>query len=254
MTAYKRIFIVGQPGAGKTLLAKTVAEKLGWQFIDADFGIEFHVGRILNEILGHEGSKSFMNCQFDILNTLLDKENIVVATDVSIVCSEKNRDLLAKEFSIFLQVGTTTQLARITRNPDSLLPVKDMKLFLDHLHQDRDQLFADIASLTIDSDDNDLEKHVANIIHILQSDNTLNTKKMVLEKKEVTLIHKKTHVPTHLSEQQAICLKLLSQGKSSKEIARDMHISHRTVEGHIKNMMELLGCDSSKELISLYFE
>jgi len=33
MSQIKRIFIVGHPGAGKALLAKALAEKLGWRSI-----------------------------------------------------------------------------------------------------------------------------------------------------------------------------------------------------------------------------
>jgi Shikimate kinase len=52
MGEYKRIYIVGHPGAGKALVAKTLAKKLGWQFIDANFDLEFRVGRIFPDILG----------------------------------------------------------------------------------------------------------------------------------------------------------------------------------------------------------
>lgn len=70
MTQHKRIFIIGHPGAGKGLLARTVAENLGWSFVDADIGIEFLVGKTLQEIIGHEGAKSFLQTQFDILTAL----------------------------------------------------------------------------------------------------------------------------------------------------------------------------------------
>ena len=51
MKQVQRIFIVGHHGAGKGLLAKTVAQSLGWRFVDADLGLESHVGRHVNEIL-----------------------------------------------------------------------------------------------------------------------------------------------------------------------------------------------------------
>ena len=60
------------------------------------------------------------------------------------------------------------------------------------------------------------------------------------------------HIPVQLTQQQAICLKFLAQGKSAKKIALDMKISYRTVEGTLAKTMELLGCSSSKELIAVY--
>ena len=90
MNKYKRIFIIGHPGAGKALLAKTLAEKLGWQFIDADLGLESRVGRTISEILGQESEAPFYHCESEILAHQLKQENIVVTTDASIVLNEKN--------------------------------------------------------------------------------------------------------------------------------------------------------------------
>lgn len=256
MSHYKRIFIIGHTGAGKALVAKTLAEKLGWQFIDADFGLELNIGRDLNEILGKQGQEAFYDCQSEILDALLKKENIVVATDGSIACSEKNRQLLSSEFVVFLGVSTSVQIERTTRNSASLLPIADLKVFFDKFHKERDSFYEEISSLTIDSDDSALEKHILRII-----DNVLENKEIktadvtfTLDKKDLMHFHKKLHIPVHLSEQQALCLKLLAQGKTSKVIARDLNISYRTVEGTLAKTMELLGCSSSKELIALYYD
>ncbi|WED41798.1 shikimate kinase [Legionella cardiaca] len=254
MNPCKRIFIVGQPGAGKALVAKKLAEKLGWEFIDADFGLEFRAGRNLRDLLGSEGHQFFYDCESTILSSQLQQENIVVATDGSIVCSEKNRELLLEEFVVFIDVSTSVQLERTARHPTPLLPVSDLKQFLDNLHQERDNFYEQVASLTIDSDDNELEQHLLHITKEAFETNEIKSVavKLTLDKKDLTLLHRDRYVPIHLSEQQASCLKLLAQGKSSKNIAREMNISFRTVEGNIAKTMELLGCTSSKELIALY--
>ena len=254
MSHYKRIFITGHPGAGKALLAKKLAEQLGWQFIDADLGLEFNIGRGLNEILG-TGLDAYYDCQSEILATQLNKENIVVATDGTIVCSEKNRQLLSSEFVVYLNVSTRVQMERTARNPAPLLPVRDVKTFLNALHTERDHLYEKMSRLTINGDDSALEKHLLDIIKEFTEAKDVDevSVKLTLDNKDLTLFHKKLHVPVHLSEQQAVCLKLLVQGKTSKVIAREMNISHRTVEGTLAKTMEQLGCSSSKELIALYY-
>ena len=73
-----------------------------------------------------------------------------------------------------------------------------------------------------------------------------------LTDRELVFFKHNTDIPVRISEQQAICLKHLSQGKSAKEIAREMDISYRTVEVYIAQLKEKLECDSSKDLISLY--
>lgn len=129
MNQPKRIFIVGLPGAGKGLFAKLLAEKLGWEFIDADLGIEYHIGRTLHEIFGAEGQKNFYQCQKEVLMGLRAKENIVATTDASIIDDEAIQELLSSEFVVFLQVSTDVQLGRISRNPLPLLTT-DLKTFL----------------------------------------------------------------------------------------------------------------------------
>ncbi|CZL28461.1 shikimate kinase [Legionella pneumophila] len=257
MNQPQRIFIIGHHGAGKGLLAKSVAQSLGWQFVDADLGLESHVGRHLTEILGGPGSDAFYDCQFDILTSLCTQEHIVVATDSSVVLSLKNRQLLRDEMTVFLDVSTPVQIERTSRKAANLLPIPSLSDFFDQLHDERDSLYKEVATLTIPGDDGKLEDHTHCIVKaILGNEKMLPKKnlKSTLEKKDFTLYHKKFHTKVNLSEQQAIYLKLLAQGKTAKEIAREAHVSYRTVEGIIAKLMESLGCSSSKELIALYHE
>lgn len=255
MGEFKRIFIVGHPGAGKGVLGKTLAEKMGWKFIDADFGLEFHIGRTLREILSKKGEESLHNCESEILDFLLNKENIIIATDAGIVCNEKNLHLLSSEFVVYLQVSTAVQLERTVRNATPFLLDTDLKSFLDELHNERDHLYEQIARLTINSDDSALEDHVLTIVkNFSQNTSAGISEKLSLDKKDLVFFHKTLHTPIYLSEQRAICLKLLAQGKSTKEIAKIIKISHRTIEKYIAKTAELLGCSSSKELIALYHE
>ncbi|QLZ67321.1 shikimate kinase [Legionella sp. PC1000] len=257
MNQPQRIFIVGHHGAGKGLLAKSVAQSLGWRFVDADLGLEFHVGRHVSEILGDPGSAAFYECQFDILTSLCTQEHIVVTTDSSVVLSLKNRQLLRDEMTIFLDVSTPVQIDRTARNTTSLLPISSLSDFFDQLHDERDNLYKEVATLIIQGDDGKLEEHTRGIVKaVVGNEEMLPQKnlKSILEKKDFTLYHKESHTKVELSEQQAIYLKLLAQGKTAKEIARETHVSYRTVEGMIAKLMESLGCSSSKELIALFHE
>jgi shikimate kinase len=253
MNQPQRIFIIGHPGAGKALLAKTVAQFLGWRFVDADLGLEFHIGRHLHEILGEQGQNAFYDCQFDILTSLCTQEHIVVTTDPSVACFEKNRQLLRNEITVWLHVSTPVQITRTSRNATHLLPLSSLHHFFEQLHDERDSLYKEVAKLIIQGDDGKLEDHARLIIKTTGNEKIPpKTLKSTLEKKDFTLFHKELHTPVCLSEQQAIYLKLLAQGKTAKEIARQTHVSYRTVEGTIAKLTESLGCSSSKELIALY--
>lgn len=56
------------------------------------------------------------------------------------------------------------------------------------------------------------------------------------------------HVPIYLTK----CLLLLLQGKTAKQIANKLLLSQRTVEHYTAALKQLLGCRSTKELISIY--
>ena len=55
--------------------------------------------------------------------------------------------------------------------------------------------------------------------------------------------------PKHLSDRQREVLQMLAEGKSMKEIAYILHISHRTVRFHKYRIMEELGLATNSEIV-----
>ena len=166
MNKPKRIFVVGHMGAGKALLSEALAKKLAWQYIDANPSLERFIGRSLNEIFGMQGEEAFHRCEADVISHYIGKEQVVVVLEESVIATEENRKLLSSEFVIYLKVSTTKQLERMKDGRIPLLPVSDMKAFLDKQHSERDHLFEEVATLTIESIS--VEEDVNKIIKILE--------------------------------------------------------------------------------------
>ena len=166
MTESKRIFIVGHTGAGKSLRGEALAEKLGWQYIDANPGLERYIGRNLNEIVGKEGEFAFHQCEAEIISHYINKEHVVVVMEEAVIATEKNRKLLSSEFVVYLKVSTPVQIERWTSGRSPLLPIADLKKFLDKQHLERDSLFEEVATLTIESIS--IEEDVNKIIKALE--------------------------------------------------------------------------------------
>jgi len=78
MKQNKPIFIIGHPGAGKALLAKTLANQIGWDLINADLGMEFKLGRQLRDIVGVEGEQALLKCQLDMLNYTTNAQKLSI--------------------------------------------------------------------------------------------------------------------------------------------------------------------------------
>ena len=151
MTKPKRIFIVGHMGAGKALLSEALAKKLGWKFIDANPSLERYIGRSLDEILGKQGEEAFHRCEAEIISHYIAKEHVVVVMEEAVIATEENRKLLSSEFVVYLKVSTPVQIERMQGGRIPLLPIADLKAFLDKQHLERDSLFEKVATLTIES-------------------------------------------------------------------------------------------------------
>lgn len=164
MNTPNRLFILGLPGAGKGLVAKTLAKKLGWEFIDADLGLEHQVGDHITDILGESGLNHFLKTQARVLNKLKETNNIVVTTDTSVVLSKENRKLLQAEYSVYIKASVKTLMERYEHSPIPLLGATTRKILLDKLHQDRDDLYQQTASQTIDTDIDYFDEHVDRIL------------------------------------------------------------------------------------------
>jgi len=162
----KRIFVVGHMGAGKALLSEALAKKLGWQFIDANPSLERYIGRSLNEIFGNQGEEAFHRCEAEIISHYIGKEHVVVLLEEAVIATEENRKLLSPEFVIYLKVSTPVQMERMQGGRTPLLPIVDLKAFLDKQHLERDSLFEEVTTLTIESIS--VEEDVNKIIQILE--------------------------------------------------------------------------------------
>lgn len=162
MTTPKRIFIIGHLGALKSRTAEALAQKLGWQFIDANPSLERYIGRNLHDILGKQGEAAFHQCEGEILEYYKNKQQVVVVLEEGVVTSEENRKLLSDEYVVYLKVSISEQLARWDQGRAPLLPIADVKAFLEEQHNQRDDLYQALASISIDS--RDVDENVASIM------------------------------------------------------------------------------------------
>src|SRR3990167_2430628 len=253
MSKIKRIIIVGHPGAGKAVLGRAIADRLHWDYIDADYGIELTTGAPVDQILGEVGNEGLRNCEYKILDENKHRENIVLNTDAGIVLSERNRESIKNNFYVvFVNVGVDVQLERLSMNNPPLLANSDIKSLLNIIHE-RDPFFREVANIEINTDDGSVDAHVMAVVNdATLYESIVKDGSIKIDELDLVHLHRITHKPVKLSEQQAVVLKLLAHGKSAKEIAQDLDISYRTVEGHLANIKEILGCSSSVDLISLY--
>ena len=56
--------------------------------------------------------------------------------------------------------------------------------------------------------------------------------------------------PAHLTPRQAEVLRLLEQGRSTKQIAQELHLSTETVRNHVRHLLHALGVSTRLEAVA----
>jgi DNA-binding NarL/FixJ family response regulator len=57
--------------------------------------------------------------------------------------------------------------------------------------------------------------------------------------------------PAHLTPRQAEVLRFLEQGRSTKQIAQELHLSTETVKNHVRHLLRALGVNSRLEAVAV---
>lgn len=252
MKELKRIFVIGHPAAGKAYFSQHLAERLGYQFVDADLGLEHIIGLTIKDILGQAGLEQYERTQETIFDSLSKRSGVVVGLDCHIGNTPRIQEHLKNACVVFLRTTLETQLRRCGSRHEPLASNQNYEEVLKKIQDERNDFYNEISDIVLYADDGDIDRHIDAILVHLKKNKIKLFKPVGLTEKELVFFKHNTDIPVRISVQQAICLKHLSKGRSAKEMAREMDISYRTVEVYIAQLKEKLECDSSKELISLY--
>lgn len=108
------LVLVGYRGTGKTSLAKLLAQRLGWDWMDADVELERRAGKTIRQIFQEEGEPAFRDLESAVLTDLMEQKEIVVATGGGVVIRSENREVLGRaRHVIWLTASAETILARM---------------------------------------------------------------------------------------------------------------------------------------------
>jgi shikimate kinase len=144
-----KIYLVGFMAAGKTTVARILAERLGWRAEDIDELIEARERRTVAEIFAKSGEPYFRSIERDILRLLLPLRHCVVATGGGTFMDPENRVAINLDgISVWLDVPLEDLVARLP--PDGRRPLAADRTQMERLFAVRQIGYAN-AQLRVDA-------------------------------------------------------------------------------------------------------
>lgn len=177
VTFTKPIFLVGMMGAGKTTIGRTLARKLGWEFIDLDHELEARCGVRVALIFEIEGEEGFRKRESELLDEFTQRSGIVLATGGGAVIDPKNRQLLRERgVVVYLRASADELFRRIERDRSRpLLQTSNPEQSLKNLLAQREPMYEEVASLTFDTGDTPIALTARALQQCLQQFDTTKT-------------------------------------------------------------------------------
>jgi shikimate kinase len=143
------VYLVGMPGAGKTVVGRELAGRLGVPFVDLDNEIERERGRPITEIFASEGESAFRAMEAAMLVKAGGNDPSVVSCGGGVVLEPANRIALRNTGTVVYLDVSIEELRRRVR------PAEDRPLIreegdLERLLEARGPLYREFAAHVVD--------------------------------------------------------------------------------------------------------
>lgn len=154
-------------GTGKSTLGKILAQELKKKFYDLDEMIEREAGIVIPEIFKQEGERGFRKRETEIIQSLSDYGDFVLATGGGAVLSEVNQCTL-KELGwiVWLMADPHELMTRmeVQDGKRPLLAVENPLEVIENIYQKRKSIYNNSADFMIDTTGKTVTEMVRSII------------------------------------------------------------------------------------------
>ncbi len=164
------IFLVGPMGAGKTTIGRQLATSLKLDFKDSDHEIVRRTGASIPLIFEIEGEEGFRRRESEVIDSLTQEQNLVLATGGGAVLREENRHhLRLRGTVIYLYASVEQLLLRTSKDRNRpLLQTADPRAKLEQLMEQRDPLYREVADMVVHTDERSIRSVIKEILVRLQ--------------------------------------------------------------------------------------
>jgi 3-dehydroquinate synthase len=164
------IVITGFSGTGKSLVAREVARRLGWDFIDTDAEIGKLAGKSIAEIFQQDGEAKFRELEREVIKRASRRSHKVIATGGGAIVDPQNHAQLARKgFIVCLDAKPETIYQRLFQeggHGSEIRPLLEGDNPLERIRQlkARRQPYYDDVDLVINTDDLSISEVAGEVI------------------------------------------------------------------------------------------
>lgn len=145
------IVLVGPPAVGKSTVGAILARRLGCGFTDVDELIEESQQRPISEIFATQGEAHFRELEYEATMGALDCGG-VVALGGGAVTNPRLRTGLAGHNVVWLRASASEAVLRVGDTTTRPLLHGDVRAKWDRLASEREPLYAEVATVVVDTD------------------------------------------------------------------------------------------------------
>lgn len=164
------LILIGYRATGKTTLARLLAGRLGWDWIDADVEIERAAGKPIAKIFAEDGEPVFRNIEADLIASLCRRDRLVLATGGGAPLRPESRQAMRQQgHVVWLTAAPETIHARMSgdattasRRPS--LTDRSPTDEIVHLLAVREPAYREASHVTIDTEGKSPETIVEEIL------------------------------------------------------------------------------------------
>lgn len=151
------IALIGYRGTGKTTVACLLAQRLGWEWVDADVEIERRAGRTIQQIFAADGEPAFRDWEEAVVGELAARENTVLALGGGAVLREANRVAISQLTVVWLSAVPETIYSRIAADTKTAAQRPNLTTQgglpeIQRLLAQREPLYRDCADYIVDTE------------------------------------------------------------------------------------------------------
>jgi shikimate kinase len=164
------ITLIGYRATGKTTLAKLLAKRLDWDWIDADVEIERRAGKSIAHIFAEQGEPAFRDLEVEVMADLCRRDRLVVAAGGGApMRPESRRAMRNAGLVVWLKARPETILARMSGDVTTTTrrPGLTEKAPLDeiaYLLEVRTPIYRESAHFEVDTEEKSLGELVSAIL------------------------------------------------------------------------------------------